>query len=75
MAEAKTTPYERMAKALREGGHFCIPCGRLVELRNPGEPFAGCSECGSHRVKYLPALLPHDFTPLNVSEPKELKPL
>jgi DNA-directed RNA polymerase subunit RPC12/RpoP len=44
------------------GYYFCLACQRITELDEPGEPWAGCKRCGSHRVDWHPPVPCHDFS-------------
>lgn len=48
---------------VRYGGHFCLACQRIVEKKNDDAPLGECENCGSHRIVFRPAIIPHD-TPI-----------
>lgn len=51
---------QKFHNAVRHGYFWCIACKQIVDRKDDGEPFQCCANCGSHRVTFMPAIIPND---------------
>lgn len=58
LTQAEITMFQN---ALRHGYFFCIACQHIVETKNDDDALKACGNCGSHRITFMPAIVPHDY--------------
>lgn len=48
-------------RVVRHGGFFCLACNHYCDLKNDDDALKACKNCGSHRITFQPAIVPHDY--------------